>query len=148
MARRRNAACSDDNLFGFKLGTLKYFMETVTEIAPDAACTGPELEVSVLNKLHPLSPSVLKSNWEFSCHLGTKKKHCWGSAGLCWYSYNPQSKAGLLGHGSCLHTSGLQGCWAFLKNPARLRQQLRDLMIWWLKGMWRHSKASSWGFAL
>lgn len=53
MARRRNAACSDDNLFRFKLGTLKYFTETVTEIAPDAAWTSPELEVSVLNKLHP-----------------------------------------------------------------------------------------------
>lgn len=76
MARRRNAACSDNNLFGFKLGTLKYFMETVTEITPDAAWTAPELELSELNKLHPLSPSLLKSNREFSCHLGTKKKHC------------------------------------------------------------------------
>lgn len=75
MARRRNAACSDNNLFGFKLGTLKYFMETVTEITPDAAWTTPELELSELNKLHPLSPSLLKSNREFSCHLGTKKKH-------------------------------------------------------------------------
>lgn len=74
MARRKNAACSDNNLFGFKLGTLKYFMETVTEIAPDAAWTTPELELSELNKLHPLS--ILKSNREFSCHLGTKEKHC------------------------------------------------------------------------
>lgn len=75
MARRRDAACSH-NLFGFRLGTLKYFMETVIEIAPDAAWTTPELEASVLNKLHPLSPSVLKNNWEFSCHLGPKEKHC------------------------------------------------------------------------
>lgn len=76
MARRRNAACSDNNLFGFESGTLKYFTETVIEIAPDAAWTMPELEVSVLNKLHPLSPFVLKSNREFSCHLGTKEEHC------------------------------------------------------------------------
>lgn len=60
MARRRNAACSDNNLFGFKLGTLKYFMETVTEITPDAAWITPELELSELNKLCPLSPSLLK----------------------------------------------------------------------------------------
>lgn len=53
MARRRNAACSDDNLFGFKLGTLKYFMETVTEIAPEAAWTRPELEVKCTEQTPP-----------------------------------------------------------------------------------------------
>lgn len=54
MARRRNAACSDDNLFGFKLGTLKYFMKTTSEIVPEAAWTTLDLELSVLNKLHSL----------------------------------------------------------------------------------------------
>lgn len=69
MARRRNAACSDNNLFGFKLGTLKYIMGTVTDIAPDAAWTTPELEVSVLNKL--------------TLYLSVLKSHCfWSSAAI------------------------------------------------------------------
>lgn len=34
MARGRAASCGEDNLFAFKLGTLKYFMKTVKESAP------------------------------------------------------------------------------------------------------------------
>lgn len=41
MARRRTASCGEDNLFAFKLGTLKYFTKTTKEIAPAAAWTIP-----------------------------------------------------------------------------------------------------------
>ncbi|CAM9393940.1 unnamed protein product [Bubo scandiacus] len=41
MARRRIASCGEDNLFAFKLGTLKYFTKGVKEIVPAAAWTNP-----------------------------------------------------------------------------------------------------------
>lgn len=52
-ARRRTASCGEDNLFVFKLGTLKYFTKTVKEIAPAAAWTIPRAGAQHAEKIPP-----------------------------------------------------------------------------------------------
>ena len=52
-ARRRTASCSKDNLFAFQLGTLKYLMKTVKEIAPAATWTIPRARAQYAEQTPP-----------------------------------------------------------------------------------------------